>query len=195
MIHLTKKQYYVFIFLFLVVVFFGYMKHTEVRNQQDYLNPHLIDMMHTIQNEVHITSSILHTAMEEKQIPYAQWKQLKSGFEAIEHSSYEIEKMGRAIYPNRAQGLAGTTKATSHFIVSDLLHLEEEYLEADMDPLDEVIFPPETHSILEPIYTTASEWKEISNEYHVRTNSVNQTYWVEMMKEMKKPSVVFQEQL
>lgn len=151
-----------------------------------------MEMMQAMQNEIHTTSSILHTVVVENEIPYAQWIQLKNGFEAIERSSYELEKMGRAIHPRQAQGLQNATKTTSHLIVNQLNDLEDHFLDPNMDRLDIVTFPLEAHSILELIYDATFSWKEISSHYHVTTNSIHRTYWVDMMKEMQEPSILFQ---
>ncbi|WP_058308236.1 hypothetical protein [Gracilibacillus massiliensis] len=192
MIKLSKKRYYILVFLLFLSVLYGYNKHSEVNNQRDYLNPQLTEMLHSFQNEAYITSVILYTLKSENEIPYAQWKQLKKGFKVLEQSSYEIEKMGRAIHPSRAKGLENATKNTSSLISSDLEYIEENFLEEDLDRLDIITFPPEAQSKLEHIYTTTSKWNEISSQYAVSTNSIKQTYWVKMMKEIQEPSIVFQ---
>lgn len=46
------------------------MRHRKISNQQDYLPPHLINMIHTITNEAFTTSSILNKVMGENEIPY-----------------------------------------------------------------------------------------------------------------------------
>lgn len=194
LVQMSKKQYYLVVFLLLFSAFYGYKKHSEVSQQRDYLNPHLMQLMHTIQSEIHTTSIILNTIMTENQIPYAQWKQLKNGFEAIEHSSYEIEKMGRAIYPNHAQGLENATKTTSNLIVNHLIYIEDNFIDTNMDRIDKITIPLETHSMLELIYEAANGWNEVSSQYYVTTDIIKRTYWVDMMKEIQDPSVVFQHQ-
>ncbi len=191
---LSKKKYYLLVFLLLLSVLYGFKKHSEVSNQQDYLNPQLMEAVHSFQNEAYLTSSILNTLISENQISYAQWEQLKRGFEVLEHSSYEIEKMGRAIYPRRAKGLENATKNTSYLMASDLEYIEDNFLEEDLDRLDTITFQPEAQSKLELIYKTTAEWNKVSSQYVVSTDIINQTYWVKMMKEIQEPSTVFQHQ-
>ncbi|OIJ09686.1 hypothetical protein BKP35_16145 [Anaerobacillus arseniciselenatis] len=194
MVQITKKRYYLLILLLLISVFYGFKKHGEVSNQQDYLNPHLMEMMHSFQNEMHLASSILHTAMTENQIPYAQWKQLNRALKVIEDVSYEMEKMGRAIYPRRAQGLENATKNTSYLIANYLEYIEENFLADNLDRLDSITFPTKVQSMLELIYETTVAWNEVSSRYTVSNDIIKRTYWVEMMKDIQDPSIVFQHQ-
>ncbi len=194
MIQLSKKRYYLLVFLLFLSVLYGFEKHRDVSKQQDYLNPQLMELVHSFQNEAYLTTSILHRLINENQIPYAQWKQIRRGFEVMEHSSYEIEKMGRAIYPRHAKGLENVTTNTSSLITSNLEYIEENFLEEDLDRTDIITFPPEALSKIELIYKTTAEWNEISNQYTVSTAIVQRTSWVKMMKELQEPSTVFQHQ-
>lgn len=192
MINLSKKQYYFLVFLLFIAVIYGYKKHQEVSNQHNYLNPLLMEKVHDIQNEIHTASSILTTAMDENQIPYAQWIQLKSAYKTIEHASYEIEEMARAIYPNRAKGLENATKTTSYLMASDLVYIEDNFIEANLDTLDMITFSAEEREVLEPIYNTTLAWKKISSQYNVVTSIITHRYWVDMMKEIQEESILYQ---
>lgn len=194
MVQLSKKHYYFLVFLLLLAVFYGYKKHEEASNQQDYLNPHLMSMINSIKNEIQIASSILDSATTENQIPYAQWIQLKNGLETIEHTSYEIEKIARAIYPSRAKELQNATKTTSYLMLSHLHYIEDNYLGTNMDRMDMITFPPAVQPVLEIMYNTTFEWREISSQYSVTNNIINRTDWVEMMKKIEEHSITFQEQ-
>ncbi|MFN7249897.1 MAG: hypothetical protein ACK4M9_03810 [Anaerobacillus sp.] len=192
MINLSKKQYYFLVFLLFIAVLYGYKKHQEVSNQQNYLNPLLMERVHSIQDEIHTASSILTTAMDENQIPYAQWMQLKSAYKTIEDASYEIEKMARAIYPNRAQGLENATKTTSYLMASALVYIEDNFIEANLDRLDMITFSADEREVLEPIYNTTLAWRKISSQYYVVTSIITRKYWVDMMKEIQEESILFQ---
>lgn len=192
MINLSKKQLYFLVFLLFIAFIYGYKKHQEVSNLHNYLNPLLMEKVHAIQNEIHTASSILTTAMDENQIPYAQWIQLKSAYKTIEHASYEIEEMARAIYPNRAKGLENATKTTSYLMASDLVYIEDNFIEANLDTLDMITFSAEEREVLEPIYNTTLAWKKISSQYNVVTSIITHRYWVDMMKEIQEESILYQ---
>ncbi|WP_139192884.1 hypothetical protein [Anaerobacillus arseniciselenatis] len=180
------------VFLLFIAVMYGYKKHQEVSNQHNYLNPLLMEKVHAIQKEIHTASSILTTAMDENQIPYAQWMQLKNAYKTIEHASYEIEKMARAIYPNRAKGLENATKTTSYLMASDLVYIEDNFIEANLDRSDMITFSAEERELLEPIYNTTLAWRKISGQYYVVTYIITRKYWVDMMKEIQEESILYQ---
>ncbi|MDG5788582.1 hypothetical protein QA612_13935 [Evansella sp. AB-P1] len=192
MIQLSKKQYYILLLCLFVAIVFGYIKHLESNSQREYLNPLLMEKMHTIRNEVHTTSSILNTVITENEIPYAQWIQLKNGVEMIEDNIYEMEKMARAFYPYRAKELQNATKVTAHLILNQLKYIEDNFLESDLYRLDRISFSSEPYGLLEPIYETIYSWNVVTNEYHVTTDIIKHTYWVDMMIELVKSSIKYQ---
>ncbi|WP_226683203.1 hypothetical protein [Sutcliffiella horikoshii] len=190
----SSKQYYILVFLLFISVFYGFQKHVEEKKQQEYLNPHLKEMVWDLQVETHTTSHTLKSLMSENEIPYAQWLQLKEGFKAIENTSYEIEKLAKAIYPRHADGLQFATKTSANLITGELGYLEDTFLEEDMDRLDIVSFPKEVEATLVRIQDTANGWSEATSPFiGLPSNLLSQTDWVEMLKEMEDDSISYQD--
>lgn len=190
----SRKQYYILVFLLSISVLYGYQKHVEEKKQQKYLNSHLKEMVWNLQVETRTTSHTLKTLMSENEIPYAQWLQLKEGFKAIENTSYEIEKLAKAIYPRHADGLQFANKTSANLIAGELRYLEDTLLEEDMDRLDTVTFPKEMEATLVRIHDTAKGWSEATSPFiGLPSNLLGQTDWVEMLKEMEDDSIVYQD--
>ena len=190
----SSKQYYILVFLLFISVFYGFQKHVEVNKQQDFLEPHLKEMVGNLQSETNTISSIMQRLMSEKEVPYAQWVQLKNGFNYIEDTSYEIEKLAKAIYPRHADELQFATKTSASLIAEELRYLEKTLLEEDMERLDTVAFPTEVEATLVRIHDTAAGWSEATSPFiGLPSNLMNQTGWVEMLKEMEDDSIVYQD--
>lgn len=166
----------------------------EVKKQQEYLNPYLKEMVWNLQVETRTTSNIMKTLMIENEIPYAQWIQLKNGFKAIEDSSYEIEKLAKAIYPRSADGLKFATRNSASLIAGELRYLEATLLEEDMGRLDTVTFPKEVDATIARIHDTSKGWSEATFPFiGLPNNLLSQTDWVEMLKEMEDDSITYQD--
>ncbi|UAL48223.1 hypothetical protein K7887_04460 [Sutcliffiella horikoshii] len=190
----SSKQYYILVFLLFISVFYGFQKHVEVNKQQEYLVPHLKERVWNLQSETNTTSVIMGTVMRENEIPYAQWVQLKNGFKAIEDTSYEIEKLAKAIYPRHAEELQFATRTSASLIAGELRYLEATLLEEDMDRLDTVTFPKEMEATLVRIHETAAAWSEATNPFiGLPSNLIDQTDWVDMLKEMEDDSIAYQD--
>ncbi|WP_404350055.1 hypothetical protein LG311_04480 [Sutcliffiella horikoshii] len=190
----SSKQYYILVFLLFISVFYGFQKHVEVNKQQEYLVPHLKERVWNLQSETNTTSVIMETVMRENEIPYAQWVQLKNGFKAIEDTSYEIEKLAKAIYPRHAEELQFATRTSASLIAGELRYLEATLLEEDMDRLDTVTFPKEMEATLVRIHETAAGWSEATNPFiGLPSNLIDQTDWVDMLKEMEDDSIAYQD--
>ncbi|WP_404461188.1 hypothetical protein [Sutcliffiella horikoshii] len=189
----SNKQYYILVFLLFISVFYGFQKHVEVNKQQEYLVPHLKERVWNLQSETNTTSVIMETVMRENEIPYAQWVQLKNGFKAIEDTSYEIEKLAKAIYPRHAEELQFATRTSASLIAGELRYLEATLQEEDMDRLDTVTFPKEMEATLVRIHETAAAWSEATNPFiGLPSNLIDQTDWVDMLKEMEDDSNAYQ---
>lgn len=190
----SSKQYYILVFLLFISVFYGFQKHVEVNKQQEYLVPHLKERVWNLQSETNTTSVIMETVMRENEIPYAQWVQLKNGFKAIEDTSYEIEKLAKAIYPRHAEELQFATRTSASLIAGELRYLEATLLEEDVDRLDTVTFPKEMEATLVRIHETAAAWSEATNPFiGLPSNLIDQTDWVDMLKEMEDDSIAYQD--
>ncbi|TYS67471.1 hypothetical protein FZC76_12855 [Sutcliffiella horikoshii] len=190
----SSKQYYILVFLLVIAVFYGFQKHVEVNKQQDFLEPHLKEMVGNLQLETNTTSVIMQTVMNENEIPYAQWVQLKNGFKTIEDASYEIEKLAKAIYPRHSDGLQFATKTSANLIAGELRYLEDTLLEEDMDRLDTVTFPKEMEATLVRIHDTVKGWNDATSPFiGLPSNLIDQTDWVELLKEMEDDSIAYQE--
>ncbi|MGD6776781.1 hypothetical protein [Sutcliffiella horikoshii] len=189
----SSKKYYILVFLLFISVLYGFQKHVEVNKQQDFLEPHLKEMVGNLQSETNTISSIMQRLMSEKEIPYAQWVQLKNGFNYIEDTSYEIEKLAKAIYPRHSDGLQFATKTSASLIAEELRYIEETLLEEDMDRLDTVAFPTEVEATLVRIHDTAAGWSEATNPFiGLPSNLLSRTGWVDMLKEMEDDSIAYQ---
>ncbi len=190
----SNKQYYILVFLLFISVFYGFQKHVEVNKQQEYLVPHLKERVWNLQSETNTTSVIMETVMRENEIPYAQWVQLKNGFKAIEDTSYEIEKLAKAIYPRHAEELQFATRTSASLIAGELRYLEATLLEEDVDRLDTVTFPKEMEATLVRIHETAAAWSEATNPFiGLPSNLIDQTDWVDMLKKMEDDSIAYQD--
>lgn len=189
----SSKQYYILVFLLFISVIYGFQKHVEVNKQQEYLGPHLMEQVSSLQSETRTTSSIMQTLMSENEIPYAQWIQLKNGFKVIEDTSYEMEKLAKAINPRHADGLQFATRTSASLIAGELRYLEATLLKEDMDRMDTVTFPEEMEATLVRIHETAAGWSEATNPFiGLPSNLIDQTNWVEMLKEMEDVSIAYQ---
>jgi len=189
----SSKQYYILVSLLFISVFYGFQKHVEVTKQQEYLEPHLKEMVSNLQLETRTTSSIMETFMSKNEIPYAQWAQLKNGFKNIQDSSYEIEKLAKAIYPGHADGLQFATRTSASLIAGELRYLEATLLKEDMDRMDSVTFPKEMEATLVRIHETAAGWSEATNPFiGLPSNLIDQTDWLDMLKEMEDDSIAYQ---
>lgn len=190
----SSKQYYILVFLLFISVFYGFQKHVEVNKQQEYLGPHLMELVLSLQSETRTTSSIMQTIMSENEIPYAQWIQLKNGLNVIENTSYEIEKLAKAIYPQHADELQFATRTSASLIAGELRYLEATLLKEDMDRMDTVTFPEEMEATLVRIHETAAGWSEATNPFiGLPSNLLSRTDWVEMLKEMEDDSIEYQD--
>lgn len=184
---MDKKTLLIFTVIIVTVLGFAGTQYQQNKQLKSYLNKQLNEKFNTMNNQVRTLDFVTGNAVKDKEIGRISLNEIKEVLSTIQIKSIELREMAKAIQPDEAVGLEGTTYNTTRFMETRL-----EILSDRIDSRDTLALEGDSLEIIKSINKTSSQWLKESDSFLGEEQHINDKDWIHRLLEMQKHSERYQ---